>query len=210
VRYFGASSVYQEKGMTTQLNATSELPTRFGTFRLEIFTDESGSEHLVMIAGEPADNCLIRLQSECATGDIMGSLRCDCRDQLETALQKINHAGHGMLIYLRGHEGRGIGLANKIKAYALQDKGMDTVDANVRLGFQPDQRDYAAAIAILKHHKIRKVRLLTNNQLKIDALEKAGFHVTENVPLWLATNPHNKDYIETKKTRMGHIGRMSD
>ncbi len=191
--------------MTTQFNATAQLPTRFGTFTLEIFTDENGIEHMAMVAGTPTDNCLVRLHSECATGDIMGSLRCDCRDQLETALQKINEAGQGMLIYIRGHEGRGIGLANKIKAYALQDQGMDTVDANIHLGFRPDQRDYAAAVAILKHHNIKNVRLLTNNRTKIDALEKAGIHVTETVPLWLATNPHNKGYIDTKKSRMGHI-----
>lgn len=191
--------------MSTELKASSQLPTRFGTFNLHVFADDHGHEHMVLILGEPKDGCLVRIHSECATGDILGSWRCDCRDQLELSLQKIYEAGNGMLIYLRGHEGRGIGLANKIKAYALQDKGFDTVDANTHLGFAPDQRDYSAAIDILNYYKLKNIKLLSNNRLKILALENAGIHVNEQVPLWAATNAYNEDYIDTKRTRMGHI-----
>ena len=166
--------------MPIELKASSSLPTRFGDFKLQAFTDEKGTEHLALIAGQPADGCLVRLHSECATGDALGSLRCDCRDQLELALTKISEEGNGLFIYLRGHEGRGIGLVNKIKAYALQDKGLDTVDANVSLGFAPDQRDYDAAIDILRHYGLNQVRLLTNNRSKIDALQKAGIDVIEH------------------------------
>jgi GTP cyclohydrolase II len=192
--------------MTIELQATSTLPTRFGHFRLQVFVDGKGVEHLVLIAGNPSNGCLVRLHSECTTGDALGSLRCDCRDQLELALTKISEAGNGLLIYIQGHEGRGIGLANKIKAYALQDKGLDTVEANVSLGFAPDQRDYEAAIEILHHYELTWVHLLTNNQHKINALEKAGIEVAQHIPLWAATNPHNADYIDTKRKRMGHFG----
>jgi len=191
--------------MKIDLTASSHLPTRFGAFRLQVFTDVDGTEHLALFAGTPSDNCLVRLHSECATGDILGSLRCDCRDQLEMALEKIHEAGQGLFIYLRGHEGRGIGLANKIKAYALQDQGQDTVEANVTLGFAPDQRDYGAAVEILKHYGLKQVQLLTNNRRKIDALEAAGIRVSKHVPLWAATNPHNEGYIDTKQRKLGHL-----
>ncbi len=181
------------------------LPTRYGNFTLKIFTDADGTEHMALVKGTPADNCLVRLHSECATGDILGSLRCDCRDQLEESLRRINEEGSGLLIYLRGHEGRGIGLANKIRAYALQEQGMDTLDANTHLGFAPDERDYAIAIEILKKFGLKKVRLLTNNRAKIDALEQAGITVSQHVSLWTAINPHNESYIATKRQRMGHI-----
>lgn len=191
--------------MTIELKASSHMPTRFGSFRLQVFTDAGGGEHMALSAGTPADGCLVRLHSECATGDIFGSLRCDCRDQLELALEKINQAGEGLFIYLRQHEGRGIGLANKIKAYALQNQGLDTVEANITLGFQPDQRDYGAGIAILRHYGLKQVQLMTNNRKKIDALEEAGITVSRQVPLWAATNPHNENYVETKQKKMGHL-----
>lgn len=186
--------------------ASSRLPTRYGNFQISVFVDDKGFEHMAMATATPKDGCLVRVHSECATGDIMGSLRCDCRDQLEQALEKISTTGNGLLIYIRDHEGRGIGLANKIKAYALQDQGMDTVDANVHLGFAADQRNYDVAIAILQHFGLKNIRLLTNNRKKIDALKAGGIQVIEQVPLWVATNPHNEKYIETKRKRMGHIG----
>ncbi len=191
--------------MSTKFQASAHLPTRFGDFTLHVFTDRDGTEHLAMAAGTLENGCLVRLHSECATGDIMGSLRCDCRDQLEMALRKIDEEGSGLLIYLRNHEGRGIGLANKIKAYALQEQGMDTVDANIHLGFPPDARDYAAAIAILGHFGLNRLRLLTNNREKIKALEEANITVVQNVPLWTASNPHNEKYLKTKRKKMGHI-----
>jgi GTP cyclohydrolase II len=192
--------------MPSQFQASSQLPTRFGNFRLSVFADDKGTEHLTLAAGTPADGCLVRIHSECATGDIMGSLRCDCRDQLELSLQMIDEAGQGLLIYIRDHEGRGIGLANKIKAYALQDQGMDTVDANIHLGFAADERTYDVAICMLKYFGLKKIRLLTNNRQKIAALEAAGVTVTDQIPLWAATNPHNEKYLATKRDRMGHIG----
>ncbi len=161
---------------------------------------------MAMAVGAPTDGCLVRLHSECATGDIMGSLRCDCRDQLELSLRKIAESGHGLLIYIRDHEGRGIGLANKIKAYALQDQGLDTVDANVHLGFAPDARSYDVAISILKYFHLKRIKLLTNNRTKIDALERAGIIVSNQMPIWIASNPHNEKYLATKRKRMGHIG----
>jgi GTP cyclohydrolase II len=184
---------------------SARLPTRYGSFELRIFKSADGAEHMALVKGEPVDDCLVRLHSECATGDILGSLRCDCRDQLEESMELINQSGEGILIYMRGHEGRGIGLANKIRAYALQEQGMDTIDANIHLGFAPDSRDYDTAVEILKSFGLRRVRLLTNNRLKIDALERAGITVSKHVALWTATNPHNEDYIATKRKRMGHI-----
>jgi len=184
---------------------SAHLPTRYGAFTIQVFTDDGGNEHIAMIKGKPVDGCLVRLHSECATGDILGSLRCDCRDQLETALQVIDQSGCGVLLYIQGHEGRGIGLANKIRAYALQENGADTVDANTHLGFAPDSRDYAAAARILKQLGLKKRRLLTNNRTKLKALDINGIDVIENVSLWTATNPHNEKYIATKRARMGHI-----
>jgi GTP cyclohydrolase II len=181
------------------------LPTRYGKFELQIFTGDNSVEHIVLIKGKPADDCLVRLHSECATGDILGSLRCDCRDQLEDSMEMIDKAGCGLLIYMRGHEGRGIGLGNKIRAYALQEQGMDTYQANVHLGFAPDERDYAAAVNILKHFGLKSVRLLTNNRDKVKALEKGGVAVSEQVPLWTTINPHNEKYIAAKRARMGRV-----
>jgi GTP cyclohydrolase II len=181
------------------------LPTRYGSFVLQIFTAADGVEHMALVKGQPGDDCLVRLHSECATGDILGSLRCDCRDQLEESMEMINLAGEGLLVYIRGHEGRGIGLGNKIRAYALQEQGMDTMDANIHLGFAPDERDYDAAVKILQHFGLKRVRLLTNNRAKIAALQDAGITVSQHVPLWTAINPHNETYIATKRARMGHI-----
>ncbi|MDD5585538.1 MAG: GTP cyclohydrolase II [Alphaproteobacteria bacterium] len=183
----------------------ANLPTRFGAFVLHIFRDKRGVESMALVRGELRGGCLVRVHSECATGDIFGSLRCDCRDQLEASLQAIAAEGCGLLVYLRGHEGRGIGLANKIKAYALQEQGMDTVEANVHLGFPADARDYKTAAAVIRHFELHEIRLLTNNQDKIEALEKAGIHIAERIPLWTSTNEHNEDYVRTKRCAMGHL-----
>jgi len=184
---------------------SATLPTRYGSFELQIFKGARGIEHMVLVKGTPKDDCLVRLHSECATGDILGSLRCDCRNQLEDSMDMINMEGSGLLIYMRGHEGRGIGLGNKIRAYALQEEGMDTIDANVHLGFAPDERDYAEAVEILKHFGLTRVRLLTNNRDKIKALEEAGIAVSGHVPLWTGANPYNEKYLATKRKRMGHF-----
>jgi GTP cyclohydrolase II len=191
--------------MSYSPQATAALPTRMGDFTLHIFTDNAGAEHMALVKGTPADDVLVRVHSECATGDILGSLRCDCRDQLEQSLQMIRDAGHGIFIYLRGHEGRGIGLANKIRAYALQDNGMDTAEANVALGFAVDQRAYGTAADILRHFGLQRVHLITNNSAKIKALEAEGISVSRRVSLWTTANTHNDSYLATKKTKMGHI-----
>jgi GTP cyclohydrolase II len=187
--------------------AEADLPTVFGDFRLHVFRNAAGAEHMAIVAGTPVDGCLVRLHSECATGDILGSLRCDCRQQLELALRKIAEAGSGLVIYMRGHEGRGIGLANKIRAYALQDKGMDTVDANLCLGFPVDARNYADAAAILRTFGLGCVRLMTNNTQKVDALEGCGIKVSARLAHWTSANAHNENYLTTKKSRMGHLPR---
>jgi GTP cyclohydrolase II len=185
--------------------AEASLPTRFGAFTIHAFRDETDIEHVALAAGTPRNGCAVRVHSECATGDILGSLRCDCGEQLAAALTSIAAVGEGLLIYLRGHEGRGIGLGNKIKAYALQDRGADTVEANHQLGFPADQRDYRAAIAILESFGLTEIRLLTNNPDKIAALEEGGIRIAERLPLWTPDNPHSHRYLETKRLLMGHI-----
>ncbi|MDD3030192.1 MAG: GTP cyclohydrolase II [Alphaproteobacteria bacterium] len=178
------------------------LPTRYGEFTLTVIAVGDGFEHIVLSKGTPSDGCLVRVHSECATGDIFGSLRCDCREQLERSLELIQKEGCGLFLYMRGHEGRGIGLTNKVRAYALQEKGLDTFEANVRLGFAPDERDYSDAVAILRHFGLSRIRLITNNPDKVDALSRGGIAVTERVPVWMKTNPHNERYIATKRSRM--------
>jgi GTP cyclohydrolase II len=166
---------------------------------------DDGQDHIALIigafGGEPP---LVRLHSECLTGDVFGSLKCDCGPQLHEALRIIGEAGGGILLYLR-QEGRGIGLANKLRAYALQDRGLDTVDANRRLGFADDERDYAHAAAMLKGLGVNEVRLLTNNPAKVAGLEKARIRVVERVAHHMPTNPHNADYIATKRKKSGHL-----
>jgi GTP cyclohydrolase II len=164
-----------------------------------------GQEHAALLigafGGQPP---LVRLHSECLTGDVFGSLKCDCGPQLKAALQIIGKAGGGLLLYLR-QEGRGIGLGNKLRAYALQDRGLDTVDANRRLGFLDDERDYGHAAAILRALGVDRVRLLTNNPNKVAGLEQAGIAVVERVAHHMPTNPHNADYLATKQRRSGHL-----
>ena len=166
---------------------------------------DDGLDHVALVIGAFGGRPpLVRLHSECLTGDVFGSLKCDCGPQLREALRLIGEAGSGVLLYLR-QEGRGIGLANKLRAYALQDRGLDTVDANARLGFADDERDYAHAAAMLRALGIHEVRLLTNNPNKVAALEAAGIVVTERVAHHMPTNPHNADYLATKRKKSGHL-----
>jgi GTP cyclohydrolase II len=166
---------------------------------------EDAAEHVALLIGEPNGLApLARLHSECLTGDVLGSLKCDCGPQLQGALGQIAASGWGILLYLR-QEGRGIGLVNKLRAYALQDQGFDTVDANLRLGFGDDERDFTVAARMLELLGQRKVRLLTNNPRKVAALEAAGMAVAEQVPLLTASNEHNRDYLDTKRRRSGHL-----
>jgi GTP cyclohydrolase II len=166
---------------------------------------DDGQEHVALLIGAPGGRPpLVRLHSECLTGDVFGSLKCDCGPQLREALKIIGEAGGGVLLYLR-QEGRGIGLANKLRAYALQDRGLDTVDANRRLGFADDERDYAHAAAMLRALGIDEVRLLTNNPNKVAGLESAGITVVERVAHHMPANPHNADYLATKRKKSGHL-----
>lgn len=184
--------------------ARSKLPTAHGEFDMIVFRDQQGLEHSALIKGDVnAPGTLVRLHSECLTGDAFGSLRCDCGQQLRSAMQRIEDAGSGIVVYLR-QEGRGIGLGNKIKAYALQDQGQDTVDANHSLGFPADARTYNVAAAILEHLGASNVRLLSNNPAKSEALESLGMQVSERVPLVIESQAHNAAYLQTKVDRMGH------
>ncbi len=184
--------------------ASSELPTHFGLFTL-IHYQSSELEALALVRGEPSgESVLCRVHSECMTGEVFGSLRCDCRPQLELALERVSRETEGVIVYLR-QEGRGIGLGNKIKAYALQDKGRDTVQANLELGFAADERSYEVAAAILRDLKVTSVRLMTNNPDKMLGLEAAGIAIAEQIPHWAGASRHSEAYLETKKQRMGHI-----
>ncbi|MFN8012550.1 MAG: GTP cyclohydrolase II [Holophagaceae bacterium] len=185
--------------------AKAEVPSRFGKFTVYGFLEKAtGKEHMAIVAGDidARKRIPVRIHSECWTGDVLGSLKCDCRDQLEMALRHIGETG-GMVLYLR-QEGRGIGLLNKLKAYALQEQGMDTVEANQALGFADDLRSYASAIEMLRFFGIRKVRLLTNNPKKIAALEDAGIEVHREAHQQ-ASNPHNLRYLKTKAKKSGHL-----
>jgi GTP cyclohydrolase II len=186
--------------------ADAFLPTRHGKFKVYAFADEKEKEHIALVRCEHEvhDGLPVRLHSRCLTGDTLTSLRCDCRDQLEEAMNYLDEQKCGMLIYL-DQEGRGIGLVNKIKAYSLQDEGMDTVEANVHLGFGEDLRDYNIAADILKYFGIKEIKLLTNNPKKITDLEEHGIKVIERIPLVTKPNPYNKRYIETKKNKMKHM-----
>ena len=183
-----------------------DLPTQYGHFKLIPFRQiNNGLEHIALIKGEwKADEpILVRVHSSCATGDIFGSMRCECGEQLHMAMQMIEKEGKGLLVYMN-QEGRGIGLMNKIKAYKLQEGGMDTVDANVHLGFKPDERDYGVGANILRILGVTKMRLMTNNPVKRVGLESYGLEVVENVPIEVQPNRYNEFYMHTKKARMGH------
>jgi GTP cyclohydrolase II len=198
---------YGQHRVCVRIEAVADLPTRFGRFEIIAFwNNRDGKEHIALVHGDVlgADDVLTRLHSECLTGDALGSLRCDCRDQLGVALQRIAAERRGVLLYLR-QEGRGIGLLNKIRAYALQDEGLDTVDANVALGFRDDERDYAVAAHMLASLTLRSVRLLTNNPRKVEELSRHGINVSGRVPHVIPANEHNRFYLETKASRSGHF-----
>lgn len=185
--------------------ATTTLPTAHGTFTAHGYRDLlSGAEHVALVAGDPAaPDAVVRLHSECLTGDVLGSQRCDCGAQLDSALQQVGAHG-GVVVYLRGHEGRGVGLVAKLEAYALQDFGRDTVDANLELGLPADAREYGAGAAILRDLGLDQVRLLTNNPAKVDGLTALGIDVRWRVPLRVGESTHNAGYLATKRDRMGH------
>jgi len=188
--------------------ATANLPTRYGFFKIHAYRHVlTGEEQVALTMGEWKEDepVLVRVHSECLTGDVFKSLRCDCRGQLETAMEIIAQEGKGVLVYIMGHEGRGIGIVNKIKAYHLQDMGYDTVEANEKVGYPADLRDYGIGVQILLDLGVKKMRLLTNNPRKIVALEGYGLEVVERVPLKLPACEHNQRYLETKKTKLGHL-----
>ena len=181
------------------------LPTQYGTFRLIPFRQANGLEHMALIKGSWKEDepILVRVHSSCATGDILGSKRCDCGEQLHKAMEMIEKEGKGVIIYMQ-QEGRGIGLMNKIAAYKLQDEGLDTVEANLHLGFRPDERDYGCGAQMLRHLGVHKMRLMTNNPTKRVGLEAYGLEITENVPIEIAPNKFDYRYLKTKRDRMGH------
>jgi GTP cyclohydrolase II len=187
------------------MSALADLPTRFGNFSIVAFAERGGLEHAALLKGQPWDreDVPVRLHSECLTGDAIGSLRCDCRDQLEASLTFVGQQEHGIVLYLR-QEGRGIGLVNKIRAYALQDGGLDTVEANQALGFRDDERDYGVAAHILRLLRVRSIRIITNNPRKIAGLEEHGIRITDRIPLVVPPNEHNVFYLSTKARRSGH------
>ena len=191
--------------MNIEVSEVANLPTKFGDFKIQAFKErlENGcfKEHLAIFTDPMPETPIVRVHSECLTGDALGSRKCDCGEQLEFALHMIDSQG-GMVIYLR-QEGRNIGLFNKVNAYALQDRGLDTVTANHQLGFSADERTYEMVERILGHYAIGKIRLLTNNPKKIESLE--GVQIVERLPIVIPSNPHNEEYLETKKRKMGHL-----
>jgi 3,4-dihydroxy 2-butanone 4-phosphate synthase/GTP cyclohydrolase II len=187
--------------------SSARIPTRYGEFTGIAFESVlDGEQHLAFVRGEVAgqDGVLVRVHSECLTGDVFGSLRCDCGAQLDAALARVAEAGCGVVVYLRGHEGRGIGLAHKIRAYSLQEQGHDTVDANLELGLPVDSREYGIGAQILVDLGVTTMRLMTNNPAKYGGLEGFGLDIVERIPIEIAPNPHNAGYLRTKRERLGH------
>jgi GTP cyclohydrolase II len=191
---------------TVERAASTTLPTKYGVFQMHVYADAAGKEHVALTVGALDDGrpVLTRIHSECLTGDVFGSHRCDCGEQLALTLEHLQAEGRGCLIYLR-QEGRGIGLANKIRAYALQDAGLDTVDANRALGLPDDMRDYRVAAEVLRDLGVRAVVLVTNNPLKINGLEAYGIRVAARHAALVPPNSHNGPYLATKRERMGHL-----
>jgi GTP cyclohydrolase II len=198
---------YGHDQICVKIAAIADLPSRFGEFHVVAFSNNrDGKEHAAFVRGDviSGENVPVRMHSECLTGDAIGSLRCDCRDQLETALRAIGQMENGILLYLR-QEGRGIGLTNKIRAYGLQDHGYDTVEANIALGFRDDERDYSIAAHMLDSLKVRSIQLMTNNPRKLDGLAAYGIQIKGRVPLIIPPNPYNHFYLETKEKKSGHM-----
>lgn len=202
-----------EVSVTIEFVATSKLPTAFGDFKITVFQDpQTGEEHVALSKGLdniPNHPVLVRIHSECLTGDAFASLKCDCGPQLQATQKLINEVGEGVILYLR-QEGRGIGLTNKIRAYALQDQGHDTVDANLILNLPADARQYDMCSIMLDHLKIKQVKLITNNPLKIKALTDLGVDVVDRVPLTVGMNKFNEEYLKTKHERMSHMYHKED
>ena len=186
--------------------ASCRLPTEWGVFSLHGFEEANGQEHVALVMGDISDGepVLARIHSECLTGDALFSQKCDCGPQLQAAMQAVNQAERGMILYLR-QEGRGIGLINKIRAYQLQDQGLDTVEANLALGLPVDARDFTLAQAMLQHFGVKQVRLLTNNPEKVETLRLNGIDVVERVPLQVGENIENEHYLQTKANKLGHF-----
>ena len=196
-----------DKQLCLRIVAVADFPTCDGHFKLiAFFNNKDRKDHIMVVKGSIVgkENVLTRLHSSCVTGDALGSLRCDCGPQLSKSLKEIDREGLGVLLYMQ-QEGRGIGLTNKIRAYMLEDLGEDTYEANVDLGFKPDERDYEVAAAMLKRFDIRSIRILTNNPGKIEQLERYGVKISERVPLQVRPNRYNRSYLQTKKTRFGHL-----
>lgn len=194
-----------ERESLVQEVAQTEFPTRYGTFRMHAFRSlVDGTEHLALVKGPLQNPALVRVHSECLTGDALGSLRCDCGEQLHSALEQIAKSESGVLIYMRRHEGRGIGLANKIRAYELQDQGLDTVEANRHLGFKVDLRHYGMGAQILRTLGIHKIVLLTNNPRKVVGLGGYGLEIVDRIPIQVKPNNYNVNYLSTKRDRLGH------
>ncbi len=198
--------------MPVQFVASCKLPTLFGEFEMHGFEDpDTGQEHVALVLGDVVTDRspLCRVHSECLTGDCLFSMRCDCGAQLQTAMQRIAEAGSGIILYLR-QEGRGIGLINKVRAYALQDEGADTVEANERLGFDADLRDYTVCRNMFAHLQVSRIRLMTNNPVKVNALTKLGIEIVERMPLETGQNDHNARYLATKAGKLGHLFGSND
>jgi 3,4-dihydroxy 2-butanone 4-phosphate synthase/GTP cyclohydrolase II len=192
--------------------AEAKLPTPFGEFTVIAYKSQTDpAEHLALVMGDVVtdDPVLVRVHSQCLTGDVFHSLRCDCGEQVEMAMKRIAGEGRGVVLYMR-QEGRGIGIHNKIKAYALQDKGLDTVEANLSLGFKADQRDYGVGAQILADLGVHNMRLMTNNPKKMSGLESYGLKITEQLPITTKPNPHNRRYLKTKQKKMGHLLKIAD
>jgi GTP cyclohydrolase II len=184
--------------------AEARVPTEHGNFTMKLFREKAtGLEHVAMVMGEVQGSALVRVHSECMTGDVFGSLRCDCGPQLHFAMREIGKQGSGVLVYLR-QEGRGIGLANKLRAYQLQDQGLDTVEANLHLGFAADLRKFDSAVEILSSLGVKSVRLMTNNPRKVETLKSQGLHIEERVPVRSDVQAENERYLDTKARKMGH------